>query len=86
MDEIIKRAFEYYGPLAFLLIAFLWLARRYVAALAKIEQMHADRLVAEREAAKVGEAMRDTMFANTTALMNATEVMKAGANRRGGDA
>jgi len=89
MEELTRKAFEYFGALALvivgLMIALVWVVRKWVAALERIEVMHEARLQAEREHGKIGEAMRDTMAANTTALQGATEIMRATANRRGGD-
>lgn len=90
MQDIQTKAFEYFGALAFvgigLTFALGYVARKWALALARIEELHALRLADADEAAKVGEAMRVTMSANTTALQANTEVMKLAVSRRRGGA
>ena len=89
MEQLTQKAFEYFGALAIVIIglmgALAWVVRKWIGALERIEDMHKDRLEAEREHGKIGEVMRDAMAANTTALQGATDIMRATANRRGGD-
>lgn len=79
-EELTTQAFEYFGALAFvgiLLVAWgTFVTMKWLQALTRIEGMHEARLQAEREHGKIGEAMRDTMVANTTALLSNTEVVK----------
>lgn len=81
MDELQSKAFEYFGALAFCILglsfALAWVTRKWVAAMEKIEAMHRERLEAERENSRTGEAMRDVMQANTDALRSAVDVMPA---------
>lgn len=80
MEELPQRAFEYFGALAFcgigLVVALGYVTRKWMLALERIEELHGARHADAVEQGRVGEAMRDTMAANTTALLANTEIMK----------
>lgn len=83
-----EKAFEYFGAFAFcgvgLVGALGFVTRKWMLALAKIEELHGLRLTDAREQSKVGEAMRDTMAANTTALQVNTEIVRSALTNKGG--
>ena len=85
MDQLQQKAFEYFGALAFVGVgltgALVHVTRQWMLALARIESLHGARHADAVEQGKVGEAMRDTMAANTTALQANTEIMKLAVSR-----
>lgn len=83
-----EKAFEYFGALAFcgvgLIGALGFVTRKWMLALARIEELHGLRLTDALEQSKVDEAMRVTMAANTTALQATTEIVRLSITNRGG--
>lgn len=90
MEELSKQSFEYFGALGIVIVGLMlllgWVTKKWVGALGKIEELQEQRVKdAKAETstqAQIGEAMRTTMAANTTALQAMQTILSRDGGRR----